>query len=109
MEQSPSTDTRTISPRWIVRRGFILDLSHRGHINIMFATTITDTTEIRRHNGQNPYGPWLPLCDADIWIRDAIVDEIIECTTNDMRHAPGANTDDRGKLTIGGEIWIYRR
>jgi hypothetical protein len=51
----------------------------------------------------------MDVSEVDSYVRDAIVDEIIECTCKDMRHENGENTDDAGRVSVGGEIWLYRR
>jgi hypothetical protein len=73
---------------------------------------IIETTECRRHNGQTAYGKWMPLADADPYIQDAVADTIAECISADMKHQPSpdeSNTDESGRIDVGGEIWIYRR
>ena len=54
--------------------------------------------EVRRHNGQNEYGPWMPADAAGVptWVGDLIGDERAE-----------ANADS-GRVEQGGSIWVWR-
>lgn len=74
---------------------------------------IVSTTEVRRHNGQCAYGDWLDLGDEAVpgYVRDEVADEIVEAMLRDVRREPhvGGNTDEGGRINVGGEIWIYRR
>lgn len=77
-------------------------------------TDISGTTEVRRHNGQCAYGPWVLLADLPAemaHVAEAISDEVVEASCRDMRHESHAdgNTDDSGSVTIGGQRWLYRR
>jgi len=72
---------------------------------------IINSTEVRRHNGQCEYGLWMPLDEQTGDVIDAVVDEVLEARCRDCRreeHEDG-NTDDAGRVTIGGQIWVYRR
>lgn len=72
---------------------------------------IIDTAEVRRHNGQCAYGEWLDLSDEDVpaAVREAVADEIAEAMCRDMRREPHAgNTDEAGRVNVGGMIWLYR-
>ena len=74
------------------------------------ATQIIETTEVRQHNGQCAYGPWIPLAEAEPHVREAVSDEVAETWMRDVRHEPATeNTDDAGRVEVGGEIWLYRR
>jgi hypothetical protein len=59
----------------------------------------TENVEIRQHNGQCAYGPWMATDDDGVpsWVDDLIADEIAE---NDA-HA--------GQVEQGGSIWIWRK
>ena len=73
---------------------------------------IIDTTEVRRHNGQCAYGEWLDRSDEDVpaAVREAVADEVVEAMCRDMRREPSSgNTDDAGRVNVGGMIWLYRR
>jgi hypothetical protein len=72
---------------------------------------IVNSTEVRRHNGQCEYGLWMPLDEQTEDVIDVVVDEVLEARCRDCRreeHEDG-NTDDAGRVTIGGQIWVYRR
>ena len=72
---------------------------------------IVNSTEVRRHNGQCEYGLWMPLDEQTEGVIDAVADEVLEARCRDCRreeHEDG-NTDDAGRVTIGGQIWVYRR
>lgn len=71
---------------------------------------IRKSYEFRRHNGQCAYGPWLSLQDLDSAdVREAIVDEVMECHCRDMwQEASSGNTADRGRVTVGGQVYLYR-
>lgn len=72
---------------------------------------IERSLEIRRHNGQCAFGPWMTadeITSRDVV--DAIVDEVIETNCRDMRQeGSNGNTDSRGRVVVGGEIFLYRR
>jgi|GEM_PF-6941300 len=73
---------------------------------------IRDSYEVRRHNGQCAYGSWQLLQDLDSAdVREAIVDEVMECHCRDMRRetSSSGNTADRGRVTVGGQAYLYRR
>lgn len=55
--------------------------------------------EVRRHNGQCSYGPWMSIDAEDIpeWVADMILDEIIE------------NGAKEGMIDQAGSIWAWRR
>lgn len=72
---------------------------------------IRKSYEFRRHNGQCAYGRWQSLQDlqsADV--REAIVDEVLECHCRDMRRETSSsrNTAERGRVTVGGQVYLYR-
>ena len=72
---------------------------------------IVNSTEVRRHNGQCEYGLWMPLDEQTEDVIDVVVSEVLEARCRDCRreeHEDG-NTDDAGRVTIGGQIWVYRR
>lgn len=77
----------------------------------MNAAQIERSLEIRRHNGQCAFGPWMTAEEVTSRdVVDAIVDEVIEANCRDMRReASGCNTDSRGRVIVGGEIFLYRR
>ena len=77
----------------------------------MNAAQIERSLEIRRHNGQCAFGPWMTADEVTSRdVVDAIVEEVIEANCRDMRqeHNSG-NTDSRGRVVVGGEIFLYRR
>jgi hypothetical protein len=55
--------------------------------------------EVRRHNGQCSYGPWMPIDAEDIpeWVADMIGDEIAE------------DGSKEGMINQAGSIWTWRR
>ena len=66
-----------------------------------------DEVEVRRHNGQCAYGPWMPLVGSGV--EEEVADEIVECHCRDMRREEGnGNTPQRGRIVRGGAIWLYR-
>ena len=72
---------------------------------------IVNSTEVRRHNGQCEYGLWMPLDEQTEDVIEVVVDEVLEARCRDCRreeHEDG-NTDDAGRVTVGGQIWVYRR
>jgi len=77
----------------------------------MNAAQIERSLEIRRHNGQCAFGPWMSADEVTSRdVVDAIIDEVIEANCRDMRQEPGnGNTDSRGRVVVGGEIFLYRR
>ena len=74
---------------------------------------IVETTEVRRHNGQCAYGECLDLSDEEVpeHVREAVTDEVAEAICRDMRREPhpAGNTDDAGRVEVGGVVWLYRR
>lgn len=79
---------------------------------MFYAEQIEKSVEIRRHNGQCAYGPWMTadeMTSRDVV--EAIVDEIMECTCRDNRgeRSPNNNTEDSGRVEVGGEIFLYRQ
>lgn len=64
-----------------------------------FGRTLVSRVQIRRHNGQNAYGLWIALDDAEdlLFVFDAIADEIAE------------HDEDEGQVEIGGCRYLYRR
>lgn len=71
--------------------------------------SIAKNTEYRLHNGQCAYGSWESILDLPADVRDAIADEILECSCRDMRHEAGnGNAEHRGRVTVGGQIYLYR-
>lgn len=71
---------------------------------------IMETTEVRRHNGQCPYGPWLPLADAPEPVQVDVSAEVAEAMFGDMRQTQArGNTDTTGTVNVGGNLWQYRR
>jgi hypothetical protein len=52
--------------------------------------------EVMRHNGQCPFGPWMPVSEAPDWVTDAIENE---------RAAADAGS---GRIEQAGSIWIWR-
>jgi hypothetical protein len=60
---------------------------------------ILSNMEVRRHNGQCEYGPWLPVADEDVpgWVGDQIADEIAE------------HDADSGRVSQGGSAWSWRK
>ena len=53
----------------------------------------------------------MPLDEQTEDVIDAVADEVLEARCRDCRreeHEDG-NTDDAGRVTIGGQIWVYRR
>jgi hypothetical protein len=75
----------------------------------MMSEAIISTTEVRRHNGQCAYGQWMPLDEQFDEVVEAIVAEILECTCRDMRHEESnGNTESRGRVVVGGQVWLYR-
>lgn len=77
----------------------------------MNAAQIERSLEIRRHNGQCAFGPWMTADEVTSRdVIDAIVDEVIEANCRDMRReASGGNTDSCGRVVVGGEVFLYRR
>ena len=77
----------------------------------MNAAQIERSLEIRRHNGQCAFGPWMTadgVTSRDVV--DAIVDEVMEANCRDMRREDSnGNTDSRGRVVVGGEVFLYRR
>lgn len=75
------------------------------------AEQIERSVEIRRHNGQCAFGPWMSADEVTSRdVVDAVIDEILECNCRDMRREAGnGNTDSSGRVTVGGEIFLYRR
>ena len=73
--------------------------------------TLSKSLEIRRHNGQCAFGPWMTVDEITSRdVVDAIVDEVIEANCRDMRQEDSnANTDSRGRVVVGGEVFLYRR
>ena len=69
---------------------------------------IIDSTEVRRHNGQCEYGEWYDLSSEDVpnHVREAVADEIADAM---RRESESSNTEDSGKIDIGGQTWVYRR
>lgn len=62
----------------------------------------TANVEVRRHNGQCEYGPWLPTTgddehDVPEWVGAMIADEIAE------------NDADEGWVEQGGSKWVWRK
>lgn len=79
---------------------------------MFYADQIEKSVEIRRHNGQCAYGPWMTadeMTSRDVV--EAIVDEIMECTCRDNRgeRSPSNNTEESGRVEVGGEIFLYRQ
>jgi len=79
---------------------------------MFYAKQIEKSVEIRRHNGQCAYGPWMTadeMTSRDVV--EAIVDEIMECTCRDNRgeRSLNNNTEECGRVTVGGEIFLYRQ
>ena len=76
-----------------------------------YTEQIEKSLEIRRHNGQCAYGQWLTVDEVSSRdVVDAIVDEIVECTCRDNRREPGnGNNESKGRVVVGGEIFLYRR
>lgn len=71
---------------------------------------IIETTEVRRHNGQCGYGPWIGLVEAPPHVQEVVSDEIVEALSRDLRHeAKDANTVEHGNVEVGGVKWLYRR
>jgi hypothetical protein len=67
-----------------------------------FAEQLISRVEVRRHNGQCEYGPWLRLAESDdmdvpAWVGDMIADEIAE------------NDADDGRVEQAGSIWVWRK
>ena len=77
----------------------------------MNAAQIERSLEIRRHNGQCAFGPWMTADEVTSRdVIDAIVDEVIEANCRDMRREDNnGNTDSRGRVVVGGEVFLYRR
>lgn len=77
----------------------------------MTATQIERSLEIRRHNGQCAFGPWMTADEVTSRdVVDAIVEEVLEANCRDMRQEDSSgNTDSRGRVVVGGEIFLYRR
>lgn len=77
----------------------------------MSAAQIERSLEIRRHNGQCAFGPWMTADEVSSRdVVDAIVDEVIEANCRDMRQEDSnGNTDSRGRVVVGGEVFLYRR
>lgn len=67
------------------------------------------SAEVRRHNGQCPYGDWMPLDEQDHDVQENVFDEILESNCRDMRREEHENKYDYGKIMIGGQIWMYRQ
>ena len=76
-----------------------------------YATQIERSIEIRRHNGQCAFGPWMTADEVTSRdVVDAVVDEILECVCRDNRGEHGnGNTEDAGRVTVGGQVFLYRR
>jgi hypothetical protein len=55
--------------------------------------------EVRRHNGQCPYGLWMQATNEDVpnWVAEQAADEIAE------------NDTDEGQVERGGSIWLFRK
>ncbi len=53
--------------------------------------------KVRRHNGQNAYGPWIPAENKDVpeWVREYAEEEQIE------------ENAEEGRVEKGGSIWIW--
>ena len=77
----------------------------------MNAAQIERSLEIRRHNGRCAFGPWMTADEVTSRdVVDAIVEEVIEANCRDMRQEDGnGNTDSRGRVVVGGEVFLYRR
>ena len=60
--------------------------------------TLTESVMVRRHNGECPYGPWLPIQNIDVpcWVGNLIADEIAE------------NEAESGMIEQGGDKWIWK-
>jgi len=63
-----------------------------------FAEQIIERVEVRQHNGQCEYGPWLAVTDESVppWVGDEIGDEIAE------------NDADAGQVEQGS-VWVWRK
>lgn len=71
---------------------------------------IVRSTEVRRHNGQCEFGVWMPLEDQSDDVIDVVVDEVLEALCRDCRREEhSGNDEDGGRVTVGGQAWVYRR
>lgn len=63
------------------------------------AEMLTSDVQVRRHNGQCKYGPWLMADDEDlpVWVRGLIADEIAESKA------------EEGIVSEGGEQFAWRK
>lgn len=64
-----------------------------------FAEQLIENVEVRRHNGQCAYGPWMAATSEDVpgWVGEMVADEIAE------------NGGDEGRIEDGGSIWLWRK
>lgn len=62
----------------------------------------TGNIEVRRHNGQNEYGDWLPASHEDVpeWVAEMIADELAWHDDN---------VPEGGKVSQAGSIWTWRK
>ena len=60
---------------------------------------LTANVEVRRHNGQCSYGPWLPIDNEDVpdWVNVMVGDEIAE------------NDADEGFVCGATSMWAWRK
>jgi hypothetical protein len=63
------------------------------------ATILTAGVQVRRHNGQCGYGPWMAIDDPDVpaWLDSLVGDEIAETGNDD------------GYTGQGGSWWSWRK
>lgn len=60
-------------------------------------TTIRETVEIRRSNGQCGYGDWMTADEVPARVADAVVYAVVETDA------------DEGEVSVGGQTWIWRK
>lgn len=53
--------------------------------------------EVKRHNGQCPYGEWIPLPEAPQGLWEEVVGQVLK------------TDDDYGEAEVGGQKWVFRR